>query len=61
MLELAPGDEVMFDTIEGNRIVVEKKPTYSPFDKYVGYLSKKQGEDPDVLVARLRGEEAYGG
>lgn len=56
-LGVTPGDEVEFRIAQDRCIVVEKSTTRSPFDRYVGYLSGKAGEDPDRIVASLRGEQ----
>jgi AbrB family looped-hinge helix DNA binding protein len=53
-LGVGPGDKVEFKELNG-KFVVEKKVEYSPFDKYVGYLKKKRGREPDAIVEKLRG------
>lgn len=53
-LGVGPGDKVEFKELNG-KFVVEKKIEYSPFDKYVGYLKKKRGQEPDVIIEELRG------
>ena len=53
-LGVGPGDKVEFKELDG-KFVVEKKIELSPFDKYVGYLRKKRGREPDVIVEELRG------
>lgn len=53
-LGLAPGDRLEFLEEDG-RFVVRKKLASSPFDRYVGYLQHKRGEDPDEIVKKLRG------
>lgn len=54
-LGLETGDELEF-VEEGGRFLIHKRVPRSPFDKYLGYLREKRGEDPDELVRELRGE-----
>ena len=50
---LKPGDEIIIrETPEG--YVIEKHVTKSPFDRYVGHLRTKTGQDPDKLVEEMR-------
>lgn len=53
-LGLAPGDELEF-VEDAGRFVVRKRLRRSPFDRYVGYLAKKRGQDPDEIIKQLRG------
>jgi len=53
-LGLAPGDELEFVEEEG-RFVIRKRVRRSPFDRYLGYLARKRGQDPDAIVRELRG------
>lgn len=53
-LGLVPGDELEF-LEEGGRFVIRKRLRRSPFDRYLGYLAKKRGQDPDEIVKQLRG------
>jgi AbrB family looped-hinge helix DNA binding protein len=55
-LGLAPGDELEFVEEEG-RFVIRKRVRRSPFDRYLGYLARKRGQDPDDIVRGLRGHE----
>jgi AbrB family looped-hinge helix DNA binding protein len=55
-LGLAPGDELEFVEEEG-RFVIRKRVRRSPFDRYLGYLARKRGQDPDDIVRELRGHE----
>ncbi len=55
-LGVSPGDEVEFRVMKNHQVVVVKSTSPSPFAKYVGYLSKKVGQDPDRVVSDLRGE-----
>jgi AbrB family looped-hinge helix DNA binding protein len=54
-LGLRPGDEIEFvkDTL-GFR--VQKRIDGSPLAKWRGYLKELEGQDPDDLVAEMRGE-----
>lgn len=53
-LGIRPGDEVEF--VEGSDgYLMKKRVKRSPFDKYVGYLKAKAGEDPDQIIEALRG------
>ena len=53
-LGIGPGDEIEFQETD-NGILVTKCVTASPFDKYVGYLKKKRGQQPDRIVEEMRG------
>ena len=53
-LGIGPGDEIEFQETD-NGIIVTKGVTASPFDKYVGYLKKKRGQQPDRIVEKMRG------
>lgn len=53
-LGLVPGDELEF-VEEAGRFVIRKRLRRSPFDRYLGYLAKKRGQDPDEIVKQLRG------
>jgi len=55
-LGLRPGDEVEF-LVEKGQVYLKKRLSRSPFDRYVGYLAQKRGQDPDELVRELRGHE----
>jgi AbrB family looped-hinge helix DNA binding protein len=55
-LGLAPGDELEFVEEEG-QFVIRKRVRRSPFDRYLGYLARKRGQDPDDIVRGLRGHE----
>jgi AbrB family looped-hinge helix DNA binding protein len=55
-LGLAPSDELEFVEEEG-QFVIRKRVRRSPFDRYLGYLARKRGQDPDDIVRELRGHE----
>jgi AbrB family looped-hinge helix DNA binding protein len=53
-LGIGPGDEIEFrETKKG--FLLAKRVSASPFEKYVGYLKKKRGQNPDKIVEELRG------
>ena len=54
---VGPGDTLEFQDTDAGGLVTKGK-TASPFTKYRGYLKKKRGKNPDVVLAALRGEEA---
>lgn len=56
VLGISPGDEVEFRVAQNHQVIVVKSASPSPFEKYVGYLSRKAGQDPDRIVADLRGD-----
>jgi AbrB family looped-hinge helix DNA binding protein len=53
-LGVHPGEDVGFEEKEGV-IVITKAVTKSPFDKWVGRLTKLEGQRSDDLVKELRG------
>ena len=53
-LGLSPGDELEFVEEEGH-FFIRKRVRRSPFDRYMGYLTHKRGQDPDEIVKDLRG------
>lgn len=53
-LGVGPGDEIEFQETDGGFLMTKRVPT-SPFEKYVGYLKKKRGQNPDKIVEALRG------
>lgn len=55
-LGVGTGDELEF-VEERGKLVVRKRVAKSPFDRYVGYLAGKRGQDSDALVRRMRGHE----
>jgi AbrB family looped-hinge helix DNA binding protein len=55
-LGIRPGDLLEF--VEDDHVIyVRKRPTRSPFDRYVGLLGHQSGRDPDAIVEELRGGE----
>lgn len=48
------GDEIDFEEKRG-LYVLKKRIKASPFDKWMGYLKQKKGEQPDKIVEALRG------
>ncbi len=53
-LGVHPGENVGFEEKEGV-IVITKAVTHSPFDKWMGKLTKLEGQRSDDLVKELRG------
>jgi len=53
-LGLRPGDEIEFVDDRGG-FRVQKRVAASPFCKYRGHLRRLAGQNPDELVARMRG------
>lgn len=51
---ISPGDEIEFQEAEGGFLVTKRVST-SPFEKYLGYLKKKRGQNPDKILEELRG------
>ena len=55
-LGVSPGDEIEFRISEDRQVTVSKCVKPSAFTRFVGYLSRKQGRDPDRIIEELRGE-----
>jgi len=53
-LGVRPGEDVGFEE-KGGVIVITKAMIESPFDKWVGKLTKLKGQRSDDLVKELRG------
>ncbi|MBI1741630.1 AbrB/MazE/SpoVT family DNA-binding domain-containing protein [Candidatus Acetothermia bacterium] len=53
-LGLSAGDELEF-VEDAGRFLIRKRVRRSPFDRYLGYLTHKGGQDPDEIVKDLRG------
>ena len=54
VLGVKPGDRVEFELLPDQRVVVKPALATAVFERYVGYLATKNGEDPDRIVAQLR-------
>jgi AbrB family looped-hinge helix DNA binding protein len=54
-LGLKTGDEIEFEPASKG-FIIKKKPGASPFDRYVGHLSSRRGEDIDSIIEELRGK-----
>ena len=54
VLGVKPGDRVEFELLPDRRVVVKPALATAVFERYVGYLATKDGEDPDRIVAQLR-------
>ena len=55
-LGVGPGDEIEF-VEEAGAFLIRKRVFHSPFDRYLGFLRDKEGQDPDQIVRDLRGHE----
>ena len=55
-LGVRPGDVLEFVEEDGE-FYIRRRIVESPFDRYVGYLRDKTGEEPDLLVEQMRGRE----
>ncbi|MFQ5794015.1 MAG: AbrB/MazE/SpoVT family DNA-binding domain-containing protein [Candidatus Bipolaricaulia bacterium] len=53
-LGLSPGDELEFIEKDGE-FHIRRRIRHSPFDHYLGYLKRLEGQDPDEIVKKLRG------
>jgi AbrB family looped-hinge helix DNA binding protein len=53
-LGLEPGDEIEIAEDDG-KFVLRKVVEESPFEKWIGYLTNLEGQDPDELVEEMRG------
>ena len=56
-LGVKPGDHVEFELLPDQRVVVKPVLATAVFERYIGYLADKAGEDPDRIVAQLRDDE----
>lgn len=54
-LGLIPGDDLEFIEVDG-QFVIRRRQAGSRFAKYRGLLAHLRGQEPDALVADLRGE-----
>ncbi len=57
VLGVKPGDRVAFELLPDRRVVVKPVLATTFFERYVGYLTTKDGADPDRIVAQLRDDE----
>ena len=57
VLGVKPGDHVEFELLSDQRVIVKPVLATTVFERYVGYLTTKDGEEPDHIVARLRDDE----
>ena len=56
ILTIKGGDEVVFE-IDGGKIVLKKKDgSIENLKKYVGFLSRLDGEKTDDIIVKLRGK-----
>ncbi|MXX40171.1 MAG: AbrB/MazE/SpoVT family DNA-binding domain-containing protein, partial [Gemmatimonadetes bacterium] len=47
VLGVKPGDRVEFELLPDRRVVVKPALATAVFERYVGYLATRDGEDPD--------------
>lgn len=57
VLGVKPGDHVEFELLSDQRVLVKPVLATAVFERYVGYLADRTGEDPDHIVAQLRNDE----
>lgn len=57
VLGVKPGDRVAFELLPDRRVVVKPLLATTVFERYVGYLTTQEGEDPDRIVVQLRDDE----
>ncbi|MYA22914.1 MAG: AbrB/MazE/SpoVT family DNA-binding domain-containing protein [Gemmatimonadetes bacterium] len=57
MLGVKPGDQVEFELLPDQRVLVTPVLATAVFERYVGYLADRADEDPDRIVAQLRDDD----
>ena len=57
VLGVKPGDQVEFELLSDQRVIVKPVLATTVFERYVGYLADRAGAEPDHIVARLRDDE----
>ena len=61
VLGVKPGDQVKFELLSDQRVIVKPVLATTVFERYVGYyvgyLADRAGTEPDHIVARLRDDE----
>lgn len=57
VLGVKPGDHVEFELLPDQRVLVKPVLATAVFERYVGYLADRVGEDPDRTIAQLRDYE----
>lgn len=57
VLGVKPGDQVEFELLSDQRVIVKPVLATTVFERYVGYLADRAGEDPDRILAQLRDDE----
>ena len=57
VLGVKPGDQVEFELLPDQRVMVKPVLATAVFERYVGYLATKDGADPDHIIAQLRDDE----
>ena len=57
VLGIKPGDQVEFELLSDQRVIVKPVLATTVFERYVGYLADRVDEEPDHIVAQLRDDE----
>ena len=57
VLGVKPGDHVEFELLPDRRVLVKPALATAIFERYVGYLADRAGEEPDRIVAQLRDDD----
>ena len=57
VLGVKPGDQVEFELLSDQRVIVRPVLATTVFERYVGYLADRAGTEPDHIVAQLRDDE----
>ena len=57
VLGVKPGDQVEFELLSDQRVIVKPVLATAVFERYVGCLTTKDSEEPDRIVAQLRDDE----
>ena len=56
-LGVKPGDQVEFELLSDQQVIVKPVLATAVFERYVGCLTTKDGSEPDRIVAQLRDDE----
>ena len=57
VLGVKPGDQVEFELLSDQKVIVKPVLATAVFERYVGYLADRVGAEPDHIVAQLRDDE----
>ena len=55
LLDVKPGDDVLFEVREEKVVLKKSAVSHRNFARYTGYLSHLKGKSPDDIVETLRG------